>query len=301
MTSTTPGSRGEGYSAVLTAKSKKRLTMALAYLVLAAFCIFEMLPIYWVVITSFKQDLDIFGGNPLSPPWQNATLEHYKYVFKEAGTSGVAVAAYLRNSLIVTGCTVLITLIVGTLAAYGLARFRMRGRSFMAVLFLVVRMVPAMAIGIPMYSMIRSLGLLNTRFALILVYAAFLTPFVIWMMRGFLLDIPTELEDAALVDGCNRLQAFRHVLLPMAAPGLMATAIFTFLGAWNEYIFASLLTSTTEAQTTTVLIASQISFDQVFWGRIAAIATVLIVPAVLFIRFVQRYLIQGLTFGAVKG
>ena len=279
---------------------KRRLMMGLAYLVIITFCIIEMLPIYWVVITSFKKNLDIFGGSPLIPAIKNATLEHYLYVFKESGTSGVAVAAYLKNSLIVTSCTVVVTLLIGTLAAYGLARFRLRGRSTMAVLFLIVRMIPAMAIGIPVYSMVRSLELLNTSFALILIYSAFLTPFVIWMMRGFLLDIPTELEDAALVDGCNRLQVFGHVILPLAAPGLMATAIFTSLGAWNEYIFASLLTSTPDAQTTTVLIASQMTFDQVYWGRIAAIATVLIIPAIIFVRFVQRYLIQGMTLGAVK-
>ena len=281
-------------------RTKRRLALGLAYLVIAFFCLVEVLPLYWVVITSFKNNLEIFGGHPLIPAWTNATLDHYRYVFKETGTSGVAVAAYLKNSLIVTVSTVLIALSVGTLAAYALARFRMRGRSLLAVLFLVVRMVPAMAVGIPVYTMFRSLGLLNTHYALILVYSAFLVPFVIWMMRGFLLDIPADLEDAARVDGCNRLQSFRHVTVPLAAPGLMATAIFTFLGAWNEYIFASLLTSTPESQTTTVLIAGQISFDQVYWGRIAAIATVLIVPAILFVRIVQRYLIQGLTMGAVK-
>ncbi|MCH2659163.1 carbohydrate ABC transporter permease [bacterium] len=279
---------------------KKKLALLLAYVVIAVFCVLEMLPLYWVVITSFKPNLEIFGGHPLLPAFAKATLDHYAYVFKETGTSGVAVASYLKNSLIVTTCTIVITMVVGTLAAYGLARFRMRGRSLLAVLFLIVRMVPAMAVGIPVYHMVRSLELLNTHFALILVYSAFLTPFVIWMMRGFLLDIPAELEDSARIDGCNRLQAFWHVTVPMAAPGLMATAIFTFLGAWNEYIFASLLTSTPDAQTTTVLIAGQVSFDQVYWGRIAAIATVLIVPAVIFIRFMQRYLIQGLTMGAVK-
>lgn len=283
-----------------THKVKKKLALILAYLVIALFCVVEMLPLYWVVITSFKTNLDIFGGHPLAPPLTSGTLDHYKYVFKETGTSGVAVASYLKNSLIVTSCTIVITMIIGTLAAYALARFQMRGRSMLAVAFLIVRMVPAMAIGIPIYHMVRSLELLNTHFALILVYSAFLTPFVIWMMRGFLLDIPAELEDSARIDGCNRLQAFWHVTIPMAAPGLMATAIFTFLGAWNEYIFASLLTSTPDAQTTTVLIAGQISFDQVYWGRTAAIATVLILPAVVFIRFMQRYLIQGLTMGAVK-
>ena len=206
------------------ARFKKMLALALAYLVIVAFCVVEMLPIYWVVITSFKTNLEIFGGHPLMPPFSKATLDNYAYVFKETGTSGVAVASYLKNSLIVTTCTIAITMVVGTLAAYGLARFRMRGRSLMAMLFLVVRMVPAMAVGIPVYHMVRSLELLNTHFALILVYSAFLTPFVIWMMRGFLMDIPAELEDSARIDGCNRLQAFWHVTVPMAAPGLMATA-----------------------------------------------------------------------------
>ena len=281
-------------------RSGKKLKLLFAYVVVSLFCVVEILPIYWVFITSFKKYLDIVGGNPLIPPFEGATLEHYKYLFKEAGTSSVAVVAYLKNSLIVTSATVLLSLFIGTLAAYGLARFQMRGRSLMAVVFLVVRMIPGMAVIIGVYSMIGSLGLLNTRTALILVYTAFLTPFVIWMMRSFLLDIPGEMEDSARVDGCNRLQVLWHVIVPLAAPGLMATAIFTFLGAWNEYIFASILTSTDAAQTTTVLIAGQITFDQVFWGRIAAIATVLIIPAILFMRFVQRYMVQGLTLGAVK-
>ena len=281
-------------------RSGKKWKLTLAYAVIVLFCVVEMLPIYWVFITSFKKYLDIVGGNPLLPPFESATLEHYRFLFKEAGTSSVAVAAYLKNSLIVTSCTVFFSLLIGTLAAYGLARFRMRGRSFMAVVFLIVRMIPSMAVVIGVYSMISSIGLLNTHAALILVYTAFLTPFVIWMMRSFLLDIPAEMEDSARIDGCNRLQALFYVIVPLAAPGLMATAIFTFLGAWNEYIFASVLTSTAAAQTTTVLIAGQITFDQVFWGRIAAIATVLIIPAILFIRVVQRYMVEGLTLGAVK-
>ena len=128
-----------------------------------------------------------------------------------------------------------------------------------------------------------------------------MTPFVIWMMRGFFQEVPADLEEAAMVDGCTRLGALWRVVLPLSAPGLIATSIFTFLGAWNEFAFASLLTSTKASQTTTVLIASQISFDQVFWGRIAAIATVLIVPVIVFFILVQKNLVRGLTLGAVKG
>ena len=286
---------------MVTPRTRKRMAIWLAYAVIIALCIIEILPIYWIVITSFKTNLDIFGGHPLTPPIGNATLEHYQYVFKPAGTSSVGVGAYLVNSILVTFGTIASTIVIGSMAAYGLARFSFRGRTTMSILFLVIRMMPALAIAIPLYTMINSWGLLNTRVALLVVYTAFMTPFVIWMMRGFFQEVPADLEEAAMVDGCTRLGALWRVVLPLSAPGLIATSIFTFLGAWNEFAFASLLTSTKASQTTTVLIASQISFDQVFWGRIAAIATVLIVPVIVFFILVQKNLVRGLTLGAVKG
>ncbi len=279
---------------------RKQIALWVAYAVIIVLCVVEILPIYWVVITSFKTNLDIFGGAPLTPPWHNPTLEHYQYVFRPAGTSSVAVGAYLANSAVITLGTVVTTTVIGMMAAYALARFRFRGRTAVTIGFLLIRMVPPLAVVVPIYSMMRGIGLLNTRVGLLIVYTAFMTSFVIWMMRGFFQEVPVELEEAAMVDGCTRLGALWRIVLPLAAPGIIATAIFSFLGAWNEFAFASLLTSSNASQTATVLIASQISFDQVFWGRIAAIATVLIVPVLIFFALVQRNLVRGLTLGAVK-
>jgi multiple sugar transport system permease protein len=207
---------------------------------------------------------------------------------------------YFLNSLIVSSGTTVLSLAVGCLAAYSLARFRFRAKRYMLLSILFVRMVPAVVLVIPIYTLWRSLGLLDTQQGLILAYLSFNLPFVIWMMRGFFVDIPVEIEEAALIDGCSRLSALVRVILPLAAPGIAATSIFALLLGWNEFLFAVLLTAD-RAKTLTPAILNYVTDRAILWGNLYAAASIVLLPVLVFSLAVQKHLARGLTGGAVKG
>jgi multiple sugar transport system permease protein len=209
--------------------------------------------------------------------------------------------AYLLNSLIVVGASVLLALVIGSLAAYALARFRMgRLNDRLSFWVLAPRMIPSIAIVVPIFLILQQIGLLNRRLGLILVYTAFNLPFVVWMMRSFFHEIPIDLEEAAMVDAASRLSAFWYVMLPLAAPGLVATAIFAIIVTYNEFFFALTLTSTPAAATLPVGTAALIGKTQTLFGEMAAAGVVATAPIVFFALLVQRHLVRGLTMGAVK-
>jgi multiple sugar transport system permease protein len=274
-------------------RGRRVLALRLALLLLAL--AITLLPIYWMAITSLKTQVEVFAAPPTFVP-QGPTLENYTSLFANRN-----MGAYLLNSLIVVGASVLLALAIGSLAGYALARFRM-GQLNDRISFWVLapRMIPPIAVVVPIFLILQQLGLLNKHLGLILVYTAFNLPFVVWMMRSFFQEIPADLEEAAMVDGASRLSAFRHVMLPLAAPGLVATAIFAVIVTYNEFFFALTLTSTPAAATLPVGTASLIGKTQTLFGEMAAAGVVATAPIVLFALLVQRHLVRGLTMGAVK-
>ena len=275
--------------------TRRRRVPILRLALLALALVITLLPIYWMAITSLKTQVEVFASPPTFVA-QLPTLENYISLFANRN-----MGAYLLNSLIVVGMSVLLALTIGSLAAYALARFRMgRLNDRLSFWVLAPRMIPPIAIVVPIFLILQQFGLLNRRLGLILVYTAFNLPFVVWMMRSFFQEIPIDLEEAAMADGASRLSAFWHVILPLAAPGLVATAIFAIIVTYNEFFFALTLTSTPAAATLPVGTAALIGKTQTLFGEMAAAGVVATTPIVLFALLVQRHLVRGLTMGAVK-
>jgi multiple sugar transport system permease protein len=256
---------------------------------------FAVVPLLWMVLTSVKTNREITQDTSLIP--QSLTTANYVSLF-----SGREFGAYLTNSIIVTFASVAIALILGTQAAYVLARFRLRGgmQRYVGFSLLMVRLLPPIVIIIPIFLVAQGVGLLNTRLSLIVVYAAFNVTIVVWMMESFFREIPVDLEEAAMVDGDTRFTAFRRIVLPLAAPGLVATGIFAAITTYNEFLFALVLTSTPAAETMPIGAATLIGRINVDWGAMSAAGVIGALPIVIFSIFVQKHLVRGLTMGAVK-
>jgi multiple sugar transport system permease protein len=256
---------------------------------------FAVIPLLWMVLTSVKTNREITQDTSLIP--QALTTANYVSLF-----SGREFGAYLTNSIVVTFVSVAIALILGTQAAYVLARFRLRGgmQRYVGFSLLMVRLLPPIVIIIPIFLVAQGVGLLNTRLSLIVVYAAFNVTIVVWMMESFFREIPVDLEEAAMVDGDTRFTAFRRIVLPLAAPGLVATGIFAAITTYNEFLFALVLTSTPAAETMPIGAATLIGRINVDWGAMSAAGVVGALPIVIFSIFVQKHLVRGLTMGAVK-
>lgn len=274
---------------------RERVNSTLVYLTLAGTAIISILPFWWMIDTSLKRPVDIFAGVAFWP--QRITFTNYVRLITE-----YHFGAFLLNSLIVVAASVAVSLVIGMLAAYSLARFRLRfGVDKMALyLVLLVRMLPSILLVVPLYIVLAAWGLLNTRLGLILIYAGLNTSFVVWMMQSFLAEIPRDIEEAAMIDGDSRLTALWRVVVPLAAPGLIATAIFTIIATYNDFIIALTLTSTPVAQTIPVGISTLIGKIQIQWGPMAAGGVVGALPIVIFAIAVQRHFVRGLTLGAVK-
>jgi multiple sugar transport system permease protein len=277
----------------LTVTQQRRLWFFTRLALIVMALIITLLPVYWMVNTSLKNQVEVFTSPPTLWP-QNLTFANYESLFtrRHLGT-------YLFNSLVIVGSAVLLSLLMGSLAGYSLARF---GRLQQKLNFWVLapRMIPPVALVVPLFLMLQQIGLINRKLGLILVYTAFNLPFVAWMMRSFFQEIPVDLEEAAMVDGASRLRSFRDIVLPLAAPGLAATAIFSLIITYNEFFFALILTSTPAAATLPVGTAALIGKTQTLYGEMAAAGVVAAVPLVIFALLVQRHLVRGLTMGAVK-
>ena len=270
---------------------------AFKYLAIVVALLATLAPIYWMTTISFKHEVDQFA---VPPKWFSfsPTLEHYADAFVSR-----SFGQYLLNSFFVAAMSTLCALVIGTFAAYALARFRLPRNldRKLALWILSTRMFPAIVTAVPLFLIMRDLRLVNTRLSLIIVYTAFNLPFVVWMMRGFFVEVPRDLEEAALVDGDSRLGAFRRVVLPLVTPGLAATAVFCLIVSWNEFLFALVLTQTDDAMTLPVGIAGRVTQYGIKWGAMSAAAVVAMVPILAFALSVQRYLVRGLSLGAVKG
>lgn len=254
-----------------------------------------LFPIYWMVLTSFKQQVDIFTNPPrfLFTP----TIATYVEYMKRADILGRIV-----NTIIVASSSALFSMVVGTMAGYALARIRLKGAQTVGLMILLSRGVPPIALAVPMFLVARKLGLTDKHITLILAYSTFLIPYVMWLMRSFFLSLPKELEESAMIDGCSRYGAFFKIILPISLPGLLSTLIFSMILAWEELLFALVLTNR-HASTIPVAIAG-IAGDSVNganWGALTAVGTITVVPVVVFALLVQKWLIKGLADGATKG
>ena len=282
---------GAGVRATLWQRSR-RVVFDAAGIAVAAVMLF---PIYWMVATAFKPGHDILT---LTPKWfpSPITLQN----FQEA----IGRPYFLddvRNSLVIVGVMLVLALAIGFLAAVGAARFGFRGRTAFLVIIIAIQMVPLNALIIPLYLQLDGLGQVDALPGVIAVYLAAVLPFMIWTLRGFVSNVPVELEESAMIDGSTRFGAFWRITFPLIAPGLVATAIFSCIQAWNEYIIAYVLLSSPSNQTLTVWLASFTTNHGTQWGPLMAGATITGLPVVAFFLLLQRYLVGGLTAGSVKG
>jgi N,N'-diacetylchitobiose transport system permease protein len=274
------------------ARRLRRAAWNLVGLLVLAVMVF---PVYWMVSTAFKPDDEI---NSLTPTWLSLdpTLDH----FRDA-TARPFFWANVRNSLIVVSVTVVLSLVLAFFAAIALAKFRFTGRKLFIVLMIGIQMLPQAGLIIPLYIVLARYGQVNALAGLIITYMTFVLPFSVWTLRGFLIGIPRDLEEAAMVDGSSRLGAFVRILLPLVAPGLVATSVFAFITAWNEFIFAYVLMNDQSKQTATVWLSYFLGTGRnIDWGGLMAGSTLIAIPVVVFFVLVQRKIAFGLTAGAVK-
>jgi multiple sugar transport system permease protein len=280
-----------------TSHTRRRVAARVSSYALVSMALLATLaPVYWMVTISLKTEVDQFA---VPPRWLQfaPTLAHYRDALFAR-----SFGQYLVTSLIVSVASTACAIILGTLAAYALARFRWpyRAGTRLSLWILSTRMFPPIVTAIPLFLMLRDVRLLYTRASLVIVYTAFNLPFVVWMMRGFFQEIPRDLEEAARVDGDSRMGALRRVVLPLVAPGLAATAIFCLIISWNELLFALILTQTDAAMTLPVGIAGRVTQYEIKWGVMSAAGVVAMMPILVFALSVQRYLVRGLSLGAVK-
>ena len=270
---------------------RKQISDILQFLLILSAAALILVPIYWIVSGSFKHQVDIFQLKLLFSP----TLENFKIIFK----SPYNLLDKLFNSTIVAFSTVVVAIPLATMAAYSFSRFRLTGERIMFVTILATQFVPAVVIVLPFFILFRDLGILDTRLALILVNLSLIMPFAIWMIKGFIDGIPLDTEEAALVDGSSRIQVILNVVLPMSLPGVITAAIFCFILAWNEFLFAVIIT-TNNAVTMPVGLSMFHAEEGVLWHLISAAGIMIMLPMFILATLIQKHFVQGMTMGAVR-
>lgn len=278
-----------------TRETVRRSTAIQSAVVLALILIGVLVPVYWMVVTSVKPNSELYDPNSIFYV-RHPTFRHYANLFETT-----PFGRQLLNSIGIATIATAFTVIVGTLAAYSLARLRYRGRSAASAGVFFAYLVPPTLLLIPLYTIFAQLNVLDRWTSLILGYLTLTVPFCTWMLRGYLQNVPWELEEAAMVDGCNRFQALWRIVLPLIAPGLTAGALFSFTLAWNEYMYAFVFTTRATSTTAPVGLASLVLGDVFLWGQIMAGAVVVAIPILVIYLVGQRYVVGGLTAGAVKG
>lgn len=264
-------------------------------LAILAYAIFALFPLFWLLKVSVTPNELLYSEGVRMWP-SHATLDHYAFVLTHS-----AFPTFFRNSLTVAGVTALIVTILASLAGYALSRFHFRGKFWIVGLMLVTQMFPLVMLVAPIFKMLSPLGLTNSLTGLVIVYTAFNVPFATFLMQSFFDGIPKDLEEAAMIDGATRFVAFRQIILPLTLPGVAATLGFVFTAAWSELLFALMLVSGNDAATFPVGLLSFVSKFSVDFGQMMAAGVLALIPACLFFLLIQRYLVQGLTAGAVKG
>jgi len=271
-----------------------RLSHVLDFAFLGSYLFVALFPIYWIIVSSFKTPLDTLAIPPL---WLfKPTLSAYQniFVFDNYGL-------YFFNTVVIAVGTTVIALAFGSMAAYALDRYPFRFRDVIAYALLGTRFIFPIVYAIPLFQLFNKFELLDTRVGLIIAYTTFSLPYAVWIMQSFFAGIPTDLDDAARIDGCSRLGAFWRVILPISAPGLGASAIFIMLLAWNEFLFALILAGGGMSRTLPVAASLLVGQREIQWNELCALATATIVPLLVFFGFLQKHLIRGMVAGAVKG
>jgi multiple sugar transport system permease protein len=291
-------------AAVADARHARRMILPMLGGVIVA--LYILAPFCWLLLTSFMHEQDALSVPPQWIP-KNPTISNYMTFFDPAGTRAIVGSRAAEqtfpgmvNSLIAATGTAVLNLLLGTLAGYSLARFRFRGRGSLLGLYLGSRMLPGIALIVPLYLTIKNFGLLDHLSALIVTYVSFTLPFTIWLLKNYFQTIPRSLEEAAYMDGCSWLQMMWRVLLPAAFPGLIAAGMFAFMTAWNDYLFAVILTSTTAAKTLPVVVAGFATDVTTERTLMATSGVLAIIPPLVLAFLFQRLIVQGLTSGAVK-
>ena len=275
----------------MTAQTRKAFNQTLRYVVAVVALVFFLFPIIWIALTAFKTPAEFLTNPPVWIP-RTPNLGYFEHVVRTGGPKALA------NSLIISLSVTLLALVIGSLAAYGLARYRVGG-SNLPFFILSQRFMPPVAVIFPFLLFFKTLKWMDTHQALIVIYLTFNLPYAVWMMRGFFMEIPREIEESALVDGCSPLGAFWRIALPLVTPGLVATGVFCFIFAWAEFFFAVSLTRN-NAVTLSVYIVNFFGRHMIQWGEVGATSVLAMAPLFVLSFIVQRYLVRGLTLGAIK-
>ncbi|WP_424769402.1 carbohydrate ABC transporter permease [Paenibacillus sp. sgz302251] len=274
--------------------NKIRLTNIGAYLILILMALFVLFPFVWTFLTSIKTDVQMFSIPPVVIP-DPATTMHYEAIIEEGKFQ-----SFMGNSLTVSLISTFLSLLVGVPASYGFAKYRYRFSGLLFAGVIATRMFPPIVLGVPFFLMMRQLGLINTELSLIITYLPLQLTLIIWILEGFFRQLPHEIEEAAEIDGLGTFGKFVKIAVPLSIPAVGVASIFSFLAAWNEFMFALTLTRTEAAQTLPVGIAGYVTSFQTFWGRMSATGILFIIPVILFTIIAQKGMIKGLTAGATK-
>jgi multiple sugar transport system permease protein len=288
--------------------SRSLLRRTLFWIATALVLIFFLFPLYWIFITAFKDRPDIVQLPPRFVPWVDfqPTLFNFHEVLVEMQVSQFGTAMQrsefpgkLLNSVVISGTATVVAVILGTLAAYAFSRFRIKGEGDLLFFILSTRMLPPVVTVIPLFLMFKELGMRDTLHGITLLYITMGLPFVVWMMKGFFDEVPREFEEAAMIDGYSRAAAIWKIVIPEVIPPMLATAVFVLITAWNEFVFVQLL-NPNQYTTTTPFLYGIVGYGRTEWGRTAATTVVFVAPIVLFTFLVRKYLLRGVTFGAVR-
>lgn len=254
--------------------------------------LFVMFPIVWIFLTAFKNSTDAYSTNILFTP----TLDNFRTIMNPP----YSVGPLFRNSLIVSFSTVAIAIPLAIMAAYVFSRYSFRGNKSLLVYILTTQFIPAVVIVMPFYTVFKNLHLLDTKTALIIVNLSVGLPYAIWLLKGFVDALPSEIEEAACIDGCNQMQMLRHVVFPLIAPGAITTAGFVFIGSWNEFLYAMILSRTTGSMTLTIGLMNTLGPRGVIWEYMSAVGLLVMVPIFLLSLTIRKHFVQGLTMGGIK-
>jgi multiple sugar transport system permease protein len=290
-----PGKWGKSTKLTLSMTTSRRVFKVLGNVVLVLMLLWTAIPFYWMIATSLKHEKEIYGYDATLIP-QQPTLANYVTVFRET-----PYLLFLRNSMVVAVSSTLLSMFIACLGAYAIARLNFPGRAFLARSLVFTYLVPTSLLFIPMFAMMSALHLTDSLHGLTIAYLGFDVPFCTWLLMGYFKSVPVELEEAALVDGCNRVTALVRVVLPLALPALVVVTFFSFTHAWNEFLYAHVFTSTNSARTVTTGLANFMSQDVFFWGPLMASTIMSALPPVLMFLVLQRWVVQGLTLGGVRG
>ena len=276
-------------------KKRKYAFNIMRFIILTIYMIGVLAPIYWMLVTSLKFDTEIVNVNNITLWPEQLTFKNYTELFDTLKFGG-----YIKNSLFLSTISSIFVVIISVLSGYGLARYKFRGKTQMLLFFLITQMIPGVLVTIPLYIIYAQFRLTNTYFGLIIIYVITQIPFCAITMRSFFERIPISLEESAMVDGCNRIQGITKIVIPILFPGIMAVFVFAFTAVWNDLLTATIFTSSTAMRTIPVGMKTLVGKYNVQWGQLTAGGIVALLPTVIMFAFAQRYVVSGMTAGAVK-